>query len=563
MRVLCLVCANDNRDADTSCVACGSPLPKGEAALLAGRYEILRPLGRGGMGVVYQAVDHVLDEPVALKLLRRRDGETETSSRRFRSEIKLARRVTHKNVCRIHDYGEDRGLAYISMQYIEGVELRQRIRAGGGLPPNEACAIAGQIADGLQAIHDEGIVHRDLKAANVMIDGHGLARLMDFGIAKATGGEALTATGAIVGTPEDMSPEQFGGDPVDARTDLYALGIILYEMLTGRVPFTADTTIATLMKHLHDEPPLDAAAAGAMPATLVPLLRQALAKKPEDRPSSARDIADALRSAGATEVAAAPPTRPGGAAPHTTRVPLPRRVTRPLVLTGAFAVVGLFAVAALWPVWKASIAEPPRPRASLSAPPAILRTEVTPSPAIAPLPSPTADVPGDCDGMNSSACADLAARYAAGSGVPKDEARAAALYDRACQGGAARGCTGLGVLHNTGGGVAKDLGRAAVLYERGCRGGDASGCNNLGTLYEFGSLGLARDEERAAALYGEACEKGDAQGCGNVAVLRLRRPLTGAAREEAVSLLQGSCAKGSTRACRTLEEIQRPGSRAR
>jgi TPR repeat protein len=110
-------------------------------------------------------------------------------------------------------------------------------------------------------------------------------------------------------------------------------------------------------------------------------------------------------------------------------------------------------------------------------------------------------------------------------------------------------------MHNTGRGVPRDVGRAAVLYERGCRGGDGSGCNNLGTLYEFGSLGLAPDEERAAALYGEACEKGDAQGCGNVGVVRLRRPLTGAARNEAVSLLRESCAKGSTRACRTLEEI--------
>lgn len=560
MRVLCLVCAQDNDDTATSCATCRSPLPKGEAALIAGRYEIVRPLGRGGMGVVYQAVDHVLEEPVALKVLRRRDPEAETASRRFRSEIKLARRVTHRNVCRIHDYGEDRGLAYISMQYIEGVELRQRIRAEGGLPSGEACAIAVQIADGLQAIHDEGIVHRDLKAANVMIDGQGMARLMDFGIAKVTGGESLTATGDIVGTPEYMSPEQIRGDPVDARTDLYALAIILYEMLTGRVPFTADTTVATLMKHLHEEPPLDAAAARAIPVTLVPLLRQALAKKPEERPSSAREIGDALRLTGDTELGTAVPTEPGTPPPQTSRLPRPRSPIR--LLSALLAVGGVFVVFGVWAAWRQLTADSPRPRASLSPPPVTGRTELTPSPPITASPS-SASAPAECDGVHASACVELAARYAAGAGVPKDDVQAAGLYDRACQGGAASGCTALGVLRNTGRGVERDLGVAAVLYEKGCRGGDASGCNNLGTLYEFGSLGLARDEERAVALYREACDRGDVQGCGNFAVLRLSRPIAGAVREEAVSLLQTSCASGSTRACRALDQIHGPASRAR
>ena len=347
-----------------------------------------------------------------------------------------------------------------------------------------------------------------------------------------------------------MSPEQIRGDRRSTPgSDIYALGIVLYELFTGRVPFSADTTVAVLMKHLHEEPPLDAPSAGAIPASLLPLLRQALAKNPADRPTSAREMADTLRGAGDTGVAPAAP-----AAPPVTRVRPPRRGTRPLLLTGALALVGLFTLAALWTVWRTLLAEPPRPRESVSATPAVPRTEAAPPSTMAPLPSPTAQVPDDCEGANASGCADRAARYAEGFGVPKDEGEAAALYDRACQGGSARACTGLGVLHNTGRGVPKDIGRAAVLYERGCRRGDASGCNNLGTLYEFGSLGLAPDEERAAALYGEACEKGDTQGCGNVAVLRLRRPLTGAARDEAVSLLRESCAKGSTRACRTLED---------
>src|SRR5262245_17217352 len=171
----CPSCNADNDEAALSCAACRAPLPVArEGAVLGGRYEIRSCLGKGGMGVVYEAWDRMLEDRVAIKVLRRREGEDATAARRFRAEIKMARKVTHRNVCRIHDYGQDRGVEYISMQYVEGDDLRARVRGRGGLPAAEAHEIARQIAGALQAVHDEGIVHRDLKTANVMIDSQGV-----------------------------------------------------------------------------------------------------------------------------------------------------------------------------------------------------------------------------------------------------------------------------------------------------------------------------------------------------------------------------------------------------
>ena len=267
------------------------------------------------MGTVYKAHDRVLAEPVAIKLLRSEVASDAEMTRRFRSEIKLARKVSHRNVCRIHEYGEDKGLRYISMEFIDGVDLKQVLRQRGGLPPQEAFDISVQLALGLEAIHDVGIIHRDLKTPNIMRDSRGVVRLMDFGIAKLSGADATsggTATGQVMGTPEYMSPEQARGQKVDFRTDIYALGVVIYEIFTGQVPFKGDTPVATLFMHVQEPPPLTGFRAARIPAPLVGVLARALQKHPSDRYGSVKEMAEALRQAwaasGSEAVALATPT---------------------------------------------------------------------------------------------------------------------------------------------------------------------------------------------------------------------------------------------------------------
>jgi hypothetical protein len=218
-------------------------------------------------------------------------------AQRFRSEIKLARKVSHRNVCRIHEYGEHEGLRYICMELVDGVNLKQLVREGNGLPAGEAYDVAIQMAKGLQAIHDAGIIHRDLKTPNIMRDARGIVRLMDFGIAKQLegGGSAgLTLAGQMIGTPEYMSPEQGRGYKLDYRTDIYSLGVVIFEVFTGGVPFRGDTPVATVFKHVQEAPALDHP---RIPPPLVPVLRKALAKDPDERYATARGVAAALRLA--------------------------------------------------------------------------------------------------------------------------------------------------------------------------------------------------------------------------------------------------------------------------
>jgi serine/threonine-protein kinase len=252
------------------------------------------------MGVVYEAHDRALDEEVAVKVLGGGAEESPERARRFRSEIKLARKVSHRNVCRIHEYGEDGRIRYISMELIRGTNLKERIQQQGALLVREGYGVALQIAEGLAAIHDVGIVHRDLKPSNLMLDTRGTVRVMDFGIAKAVGLVATadaTATGQILGSLEYMSPEQVQGKVVDCRSDLYSLGVVLFELFTGRVPFRGDTPIATILKHLQDPPPLYGAEATGLPAGLIPILKRALAKSPDDRYAGIAELAANLREA--------------------------------------------------------------------------------------------------------------------------------------------------------------------------------------------------------------------------------------------------------------------------
>lgn len=282
------------------CPTCGRPLgPWLEPGMLvSGRYEVQSALGCGGMGIVYRALDRVVEEAIALKVLVGGAPEAELDLR-LRREIRLARRVTHENVCRIHECGEDRELRYVSMELIEGEDLKRRVRRAP-LAADEAFSMSLQALAGLEAVHRAGIIHRDVKTANLMIDRRGVVKVMDFGIAKPADGSGPagpTRTGEIVGSPEYMSPEQARGERLDARSDVYSMGIVIFELFVGQVPFHADSPLATVLQHLNTPPPLDGLAAQRLPGAMRPVLRAALAKAREERPSAAAVLAEEIRRA--------------------------------------------------------------------------------------------------------------------------------------------------------------------------------------------------------------------------------------------------------------------------
>ena len=259
-------------------------------AVLAGRYRIVSLLGRGGMGEVYRADDLKLGQPVALKMLPGALEKDEERLARLLGEVKIARQVSHPNVCRIFDAGEADGHHFLSMEYIDGENLQSLLRRIGRLPHDKAAEIGTEIASGLAAVHEQGILHRDLKPANLMIDGRGRARITDFGIA----GLARSIRGAevSVGTPAYMAPEQLTGEDVSARSDLYTFGLVLYELFTGRRAFAAGSLKARRKKEAEPEPP-SSLVAGLDPAVERVILR-CLATDPGDRPSSAAAVAAAL-----------------------------------------------------------------------------------------------------------------------------------------------------------------------------------------------------------------------------------------------------------------------------
>jgi eukaryotic-like serine/threonine-protein kinase len=296
----CPSCNAENPPGAEVCFHCRTILVAiTRGTVVASRYEVVRPLGRGGMGTVYEAHDRVLDERVALKVIRGDLAQAPGMAERFRSEIKLARKVSHPNVCRIHEYGEEGGIQFISMELVLGTNLKEVLRQRGPLPAGEAIDVARQAAEGLAAIHEGGVIHRDLKTLNLTVDGAGRVRVMDFGIATRAIDDDTgpTGSGYVVGSPEYMSPEQARGRALDFRSDVYALGVVLFELLTGRVPFRGETPVATLFLHIEAAPPLEGREGAAIPASLVPVLRRALAKEPRDRFASAQEMAEALRAA--------------------------------------------------------------------------------------------------------------------------------------------------------------------------------------------------------------------------------------------------------------------------
>jgi CheY-like chemotaxis protein len=268
--------------------------------IFAGRYEIQRTLGTGGMGVVYRARDRELGEDVALKLVHPELLEAdETAILRLKAETRLARRISHRNVVRTHDFGECDGACYVTMEFVEGMTVRQLLETRGRLGVSAALAIGAQLADALEVAHQQGVVHRDIKPQNLLLDADGVLKVMDFGIARLVEHTTvLTQAGMVVGTPAYMSPEMLLGEKVDGRSDLYAAGVVLYECLTGRLPFEAQSPISLIAKLLVEEPAPPTTLNADIPSPLSALILQLLAKKPEDRPRGAGELAKQLAQLG-------------------------------------------------------------------------------------------------------------------------------------------------------------------------------------------------------------------------------------------------------------------------
>jgi eukaryotic-like serine/threonine-protein kinase len=274
---------------------------------IAGRYELHEVIGRGGMGVVYRAHDTVLDRVVAVKVLPAEYASDLTLVERFTREARAAARLADPNIVAVFDTGIDGDVRYIVMELVLGVSLAQLLHERGALAVPEAVDIAAQVAAALAAAHAAGIVHRDIKPANIMVQPSGAVKVLDFGIAQARTDEALTRTTAVLGSAPYMAPEMAAGQPADERSDIYSLGCVLYEMLTGRPPFLAEVPAAVMHQHISAAPQPVRQLQPRVPPALDALLARMLAKRPADRPQQAAQLAGALRDSLSDRAAPPPP----------------------------------------------------------------------------------------------------------------------------------------------------------------------------------------------------------------------------------------------------------------
>ncbi|HEV3475124.1 MAG TPA: protein kinase [Actinomycetota bacterium] len=307
--------------------------------ILNDRYRVEGVLGEGGMSSVWRGVDTVLGRPVAIKVLRPRRGD-DSFVARFRREAQAAAALNHPNIVSVYDTGSDDGVQYIVMELVEGETLADLLRREGRLPPQRAAEIGAAIAQALHAAHGAGLVHRDVKPGNVMVTPAGEVKVMDFGIARAAADDTLTQTGTVVGTAAYLAPEQARGGKADPRSDAYALGCVLYEMVTGTPPFTGDSAVQVAYQHVNEEPRSPSEIV-PVPADLEAVIMRALAKDPDQRFPSAKAMLNALSgSAAGQDTAPGPP--PTDVMPTAALPTLRSRRWWPVVA----AVVGLLLVGA-------------------------------------------------------------------------------------------------------------------------------------------------------------------------------------------------------------------------
>jgi serine/threonine-protein kinase len=367
-----------------------------DVRVLNARYEIQSRLGEGGMATVFGGTDRVLGRRVAIKVLSPHYARDRKAVERFRREAQAAAGLNHPNVVSVFDTGSDDGVHYIVMEHVEGRTLADVIRDEGALQPGRAATIAVDVCRALASAHERGLVHRDVKPGNVLLASDGGVKVTDFGIARVASGEPLTVTGSVMGTASYLSPEQVRGGEIDARSDVYSLGCVLYEMLTGRPPFDGETPLAIAYKHVEEDPVSPSSINPAVPSELEAVVRKAMSKHPTDRFASAAEMARDLRSAAPTApmepAAAAPPSDrteilPVSPQGPTTTAPLPETVTRTLRRRWGPVAAIAAALAALGVVLALTLGrENPIPTSPTTSPPASpsspTPTTTTPPPAV-------------------------------------------------------------------------------------------------------------------------------------------------------------------------------------
>jgi serine/threonine protein kinase len=311
--IKCPKCQTGNPDTQKFCGECATPLhpdlelshtktletPTEEltsGSTFTGRYKIIEALGKGGMGTIYKVFDKNIQEEIALKLLKHEIAADDSMIERFRNELKIARKIAHKNVCRMYDLGKEGKRHFITMEYVDGKDLKSTIRKTDRLPEDKALSIAIEVCAGLAEAHELGVVHRDLKPQNIMIEKKGRAKILDFGIARSIEAKGVTQTGTMIGTPAYMSPEQVEGKETDQRSDIYSFGVVLYEMVTGKVPFTGESAFSVALKHKTEVPAAPKSINETLSDNLSETILKCMEKKREDRFQKAEELLDELKN---------------------------------------------------------------------------------------------------------------------------------------------------------------------------------------------------------------------------------------------------------------------------